>query len=57
MQRDRLTCPACGASPAKENGVELHVDHFVPWSRGGETTLENLQTLCSRCNLGKGAVT
>jgi 5-methylcytosine-specific restriction endonuclease McrA len=57
MQRDRLTCPACGASPAKENGVELHVDHFVPWSRGGETTLENLQTLCSRCNLGKGDVT
>jgi len=57
MQRDHFTCRACGASPAKEAGVELHVDHVVPWSRGGETTLENLQTLCSRCNLGKSDLT
>jgi hypothetical protein len=53
MQRDHFTCCACGASPAKATGVELHVDHVVPWSRGGETILENLQTLCVRCNLGK----
>lgn len=53
MQRDRFTCCACGASPAATPGVELHVDHIVPWSRGGETTIDNLQTLCSRCNLGK----
>jgi 5-methylcytosine-specific restriction endonuclease McrA len=36
-------------------GVELHVDHVTPWSKGGETTLANLQTLCNKCNLGKGA--
>lgn len=53
LSRDRFTCQHCGASPAKSIGVELHVDHVVPWSKGGETTLENLQTLCSRCNLGK----
>lgn len=53
LQRDRFTCQHCGASPAKALGVELHVDHIVPWSRGGETVLENLQTLCARCNLGK----
>ncbi|MCX6647256.1 MAG: HNH endonuclease [bacterium] len=53
MQRDRFTCCHCGASPAKTNGVELHIDHIVPWSKGGETTMENLQTLCSKCNLGK----
>ena len=46
-------CCICGASPAKDPSVELHVDHIVPWSKGGETTIENLQTLCSRCNLGK----
>ncbi len=53
MQRDHFTCRACGASPAKTLGVELHVDHLVAWSRDGETVLENLQTLCSRCNIGK----
>lgn len=53
LQRDRFTCCACGASPALSPGVELHVDHIVPWSKGGETVLENLQTLCSVCNFGK----
>lgn len=56
LQRDRFTCCACGASPALTPGVELHVDHIVPWSRGGETILKNLQTLCSVCNLGKSNV-
>jgi hypothetical protein len=53
LQRDRFTCVACGASPALTPGVELHVDHITPWSKGGETTLLNLQTLCATCNLGK----
>lgn len=53
LQRDRFTCCACGASPALTPGVDLHVDHVVPWSKGGETVIENLRTLCSRCNLGK----
>ena len=53
LQRDRFTCCGCGRSPATTLGVELHVDHIVPWSKGGETALENLRTLCSRCNLGK----
>lgn len=53
LKRDNFKCCACGASPAKDPAVELHIDHIIPWSRGGETTPENLQTLCSRCNLGK----
>lgn len=53
LQRDNFKCCSCGASPAKNPGVELHVDHIFPWSKGGETVLENLQTLCSKCNLGK----
>lgn len=56
LQRDRFTCCACGASPALNPGVELHVDHVTPWSKGGETMLGNLQTLCSVCNLGKSNV-
>lgn len=53
LQRDNFKCCTCGASPAKDPAVELHVDHIVPWSKGGETVMDNLQTLCSKCNLGK----
>ena len=53
LQRDCFTCRACGSSPAFTPGIELHVDHIVPWSKGGETNIANLQTLCSTCNLGK----
>ncbi len=53
MKRDNFKCCVCGASPAKDPEVELHVDHIIPWSKGGETVIDNLQTLCSKCNLGK----
>ncbi len=51
--RDNCTCRMCGASPAREPGVRLHVDHIKPWAKGGATALHNLQTLCSACNIGK----
>jgi hypothetical protein len=53
-KRDHFTCRACGASPARTLGLELHVDHIIAWSLGGETVEENLQTFCEKCNLGKG---
>lgn len=53
MQRDNFKCCMCGASPATNPEIILHIDHIVPWSHGGETTEDNLQTLCSECNLGK----
>ena len=53
LQQDNFRCRSCGASPAKDPKAELHVDHIVPWSKGGETEINNLQTLCSKCNLGK----
>jgi hypothetical protein len=56
MKRDNFSCRACGASPALKPGLLLHVDHIKPWSRGGETVEENLQTLCEGCNLGKSNV-
>ena len=55
-RRDRFTCCACGRSPATHPGVVLHVDHIVPWSKGGETACANLQTLCEVCNIGKGSL-
>lgn len=55
LSRDKFRCVTCGASPAKDVNVELHVDHIHPWSRGGQNVEENLRTLCLKCNLGKGA--
>jgi hypothetical protein len=54
LVRDGFRCKACGASPLVQTGVELHVDHVLPWSKGGETTDDNLETKCKQCNLGKG---
>lgn len=53
LQRDNFKCCMCGASPANNPEIELHIDHIIPWSKGGETIIDNLQTLCSRCNIGK----
>lgn len=53
MKRDNFKCKNCGRSPATDSKVILHVDHVKAWSKGGETVLENLQTLCSVCNIGK----
>lgn len=51
--RDNCICKMCGASPAKDPSVNLHADHIKPWSKGGETVIENLRTLCATCNIGK----
>lgn len=50
LKRDHYKCCSCGASPAKGSAVELEVDHIIPWADGGETVLDNLQTLYSICN-------
>lgn len=52
--RDNCQCRMCGTSPLKDPAITLHVDHILPWSKGGRTALGNLQTLCARCNRGKG---
>ena len=56
LKRDNFSCKKCGQAPAKDPNVILHVDHIIPWSKGGETLIENLETLCDRCNLGKSNV-
>lgn len=55
MQRDNFKCVKCGRTPATDPAVILQIDHTLPWSKGGETLIENLQTLCSICNMGKSA--
>ncbi len=53
MIRDNCICKMCGSSPAKDSEVVLHVDHIIPYSKGGETVEENLRTLCYKCNIGR----
>lgn len=52
MRRDGYRCVMCGRTA--KDGVRLHVDHVRPVSKGGKSVMENLQTLCEDCNLGKG---
>lgn len=49
-ERDDHTCLKCRTA---EN---LHADHIVPVAQGGLTKLDNLQTLCAKCNLSKGGL-
>ncbi len=51
FQRDRWKCVSCGRN--SHDGAILHVDHIMPRSKGGLDLLDNLQTLCSICNIGK----
>jgi 5-methylcytosine-specific restriction endonuclease McrA len=53
LDRDAYRCILCGRSPAMDIGVRLHIDHKIPFSKGGKSTIDNLQTLCQDCNLGK----
>lgn len=49
-KRDNGRCVLCGATS------ELHFDHILPFSRGGSSiTANNVQLLCARHNLSKGA--
>ncbi len=53
MRRDNFKCKITGKSPATDPNVILEVDHIVPWDKGGETVMENLQTLAKEINIGK----
>jgi stress response protein SCP2 len=48
-RRDGGSCVECSAAEY------LEFDHVIPWSRGGATSVGNLQLLCRKCNLVKGA--
>ncbi len=50
VARDKGICQLCG-DPV---GVDLHIDHRVPVSRGGGNEPGNLQVAHAACNLRKG---
>ena len=53
LKRDNFKCKICWRSPATDHSVILHVDHIKAWANWWETVLENLQSLCSVCNIWK----
>jgi stress response protein SCP2/uncharacterized tellurite resistance protein B-like protein len=48
-QRDGGRCAQCKAD------TYLEFDHIIPHSKGGANTVNNIQLLCRKCNLDKGA--
>ncbi len=49
-ERDNFTCVCCG----EKMFSLLTLDHITPKSKGGKFTVDNLQTMCQRCNNAKG---
>jgi len=54
IDRDGPRCVYCDEDLTN---AEIHLDHVIPESKGGLTSLNNLQVTCRKCNLAKGALT
>jgi HNH endonuclease len=51
IQRDGYICQICNGSVDKS---DIDIDHIVPVSKGGPSTLSNLRVTHSRCNRVRG---
>lgn len=51
IARDESKCYLCGKLCEES---EIHLDHVVPLSRGGEHSARNIRVACAPCNLSKG---
>ncbi len=51
VARDGNCCRLCGVKLSLD---QMQFDHIIPWSKGGETVLDNLRVLCRDCNLAIG---
>lgn len=49
-ERQQGICPLCNTWHPFE---EMEGDHITPWSKGGKTSLDNLQMICKPCNRTK----
>ena len=47
LVRDNRRCLKCGTVR------DLTIDHITPLAKGGDNDLNNLQTLCFKCNSSK----
>lgn len=51
-ERDNGMCYLCGISL---NLKDIHLDHLIPSSRGGDSSPENLAVACAFCNQSRGS--
>jgi 5-methylcytosine-specific restriction enzyme A len=47
LERDNYVCQKCEQPYPETN---LHADHIIPLSQGGEDRVVNMQTLCIPCH-------
>ena len=47
----QLKCAICGKNLSSKS--ECHFDHILAYAKGGKSTLDNCQILCTDCNLAK----
>ena len=52
LEQNAKVCYWCNISLKK---VKVHIDHYVPLSKGGSHTLSNLVVSCPKCNQTKSA--
>ena len=56
-ERDAYTCRICGlvgvGSTHNEKTRGFEIDHIKPNAAGGDSSIQNLQVLCRRCNNSK----
>jgi hypothetical protein len=53
-------CAICNSSIDEsriQDGNYVHIDHIVPWSKGGSTSVDNAALTHSACNMSKGSKT
>lgn len=50
FKRDGYRCRYCGSTAGP-----FHADHVYPYSKGGETSIENMVTACATCNTSKSS--
>jgi hypothetical protein len=54
FERDKWICQYCGEKVSQQNAT---LDHFIPQSKGGDDSKENLRTCCLLCNSIKSGKT
>lgn len=52
MEKQNWNCNDCGVTLLAK---KPHLDHVIPLAKGGRHSITNLQWLCRKCNLSKGA--